>query len=121
MTPNEYQELAARTLDKEPSQPLTPEETMIIWNVVGLGGEAGEVCEYLKKGIFHRHGYDPDVVREELGDCLWYIAGLCTQMGFSLGDVMQGNIDKLVARYPGGFSIQDSIHRREYNTGGFDK
>lgn len=111
MTPNEYQQLAKRTLIDVPTQPLTPEETMIIWNVIGLAGEAGEVADYLKKGIFHRHGYDADVVREELGDLLWYVAGLCTQLGFSLEDVMQGNIDKLKARYPGGFSVEDSINR----------
>lgn len=111
MNPDQYRKLAARTLITAPVKPLTPSETMIIWNAVGLAGEAGEVVDYLKKGIFHQHGYLVEHVQEELGDLLWYVAGLCTQMGFSMESVMERNIDKLKQRYPGGFSVEDSIGR----------
>jgi NTP pyrophosphatase (non-canonical NTP hydrolase) len=85
---------------------------MILWNALGIGGEAGEVVDYIKKGILHEHGISKDVLKEELGDLLWYIAGLCTQFGISLEDVMTYNIEKLRNRYPEGFSIEDSKNRR---------
>lgn len=111
MTPNEYQKLAKRTLLDVPTQPLSPEETMIIWNAVGLAGEAGEIVDYLKKGIFHRHGYDSGILKGEIGDLLWYAAGLATQHGFTLEEAMEFNIAKLKNRYPDGFSTSDSINR----------
>lgn len=39
-----------------------------------------------------------DLVKKELGDCLWGLAGLCEVMGWSLEDVAQMNLDKLAAR-----------------------
>ena len=53
MTAREYQLLAARTLIDAPDFQLTDEQVMIAWNVIGLAGEAGEVAETVKKGIFH--------------------------------------------------------------------
>lgn len=39
-----------------------------------------------------------DLVKKEIGDCLWGIAGICSVMGWSLEDVAQMNLDKLAAR-----------------------
>lgn len=39
-----------------------------------------------------------NLVKKELGDCLWGLAGLCEVMGWSLEDVAQMNLDKLAAR-----------------------
>jgi len=111
MTPNEYQNLAARTLISKPDFEITPEQIMIVWNALGLAGEAGEVADGIKKAIFHQHGLNPEKIKKELGDVLWYVAGLCTQLGFSLEDVMTGNIEKLKARYPKGYSSEMSINR----------
>ena len=44
---------------------------------------------------------------------LWFIAEYCTSMGWELEDVMQTNIDKLIARYPEGFEAERSLHRQE--------
>ncbi len=49
----------------------------------------------------------------ELSDMLWFIAEYCTAMGWNLDDVMQYNIDKLIARYPDGFEADKSLHRAE--------
>ena len=79
MNPNEYQKLAARTLwgsDKMPQ--LTPHEIEIIWNAMGIAGEAGEIVEHVKKGIFHKHGIDREKLAKELGDLQWYLAALAT-------------------------------------------
>lgn len=39
-----------------------------------------------------------DLVKKEIGDCLWGLAGLCEVMGWSLEDVAQMNLDKLASR-----------------------
>jgi NTP pyrophosphatase (non-canonical NTP hydrolase) len=115
MNADEYQELAARTLIGGPDFSITDEEIMIAWNALGLAGEAGEVADLVKKGIFHQHGLDRDRLRKEIGDVLWYAAALCSKLGFSLSDVMEANIEKLRARYPEGYSAQASKHRNQEN------
>jgi NTP pyrophosphatase (non-canonical NTP hydrolase) len=104
MISNDYQNLAGRTLLDKPIVPLTPEESMIVWNSIGLAEEAGEVAGYVKKTVFHRTEIDLDKLKKELGDCMWYIAALCTNYNLSLSDIMEGNIEKLKLRHPDGFS-----------------
>ena len=64
--------------------------------VLGLTGEAGEVSDLVKKGIFHEKGIDLEHLKKECGDVLWYVAMICEACGFNLDDVMQTNIDKLI-------------------------
>jgi NTP pyrophosphatase (non-canonical NTP hydrolase) len=111
MHANSYQELAARTLIHAPGFNISDVDLMIIWTALGLAGEAGEVAELAKKGVFHQHGIDKERFVKELGDCLWYIAGICTKLNLNLSDVMQDNIEKLKLRYPDGFSSDASIAR----------
>ena len=113
MDAKEYQQLAARTLLKEPGFKISNNEMMIVWNALGLAGEAGEVADLVKKAVFHQHGIVKENLANELGDVLWYIAALCSDLELDLGDVMQMNIDKLKARYPDGFSSMDSILRSD--------
>lgn len=115
MNPSEYQRMAARTLIDAPEFYFTDNDMMIIWNAVGLAGEAGEVSDLIKKGIFHQHGLDIEKLAEEIGDVLWYIAALCTKLDLDLGEVMENNIKKLLARYPDGYSSEDSINRENTN------
>lgn len=111
MKPGEYQELAARTLLDEPGFDVSARYMMILWNVMGLAGETGEVVEHIKKGILHQHGIDRDKLAIELGDVMWYVAALCTKLELSLDEVMAQNIEKLRARYPDGFTSSDSVKR----------
>lgn len=106
-----YQKEAARTLIDGPGFEISNKDMMVIWAGFGLAGEAGEVVELIKKGIFHRHGLDREKVKKELGDCLWYIAAICTKLDLDLTEVMEDNIAKLKLRYPDGFSSNDSIIR----------
>ena len=87
----------------EPDFHISDSQVMISWNALGLAGEAGEVAELVKKGIFHQHGIDQEKLKKELGDVLWYVAALCSNFGISLEDVMQHNVDKLKARFPDGW------------------
>ena len=134
MTGNEYQEMAMRTndgksTDRVISGLLTCDlEWLHNHNVVredtdgldfggvlngclGLAGESGEVLDMVKKWVFHDSELDKDHLKKELGDVMWYVAMICHSMGFDLDDVMQTNIDKLKARYPGGFDTYRANHR----------
>lgn len=111
MNATEYQKQAARTLIDAPGFDIDDDNMMILWNALGLAGEAGEVAEMVKKGILHQHGLFYEKMAKELGDCLWYIAALCTKMELDMGEVMAANIEKLKIRYPDGFSSADSVAR----------
>lgn len=117
MDANQYQLLAARTLIDKPDFEITDKHIMIMWCAIGLSGESGEISELVKKGILHQHGLDEQKMSKEIGDCLWYLAGLCTVLHLDMGQVMQENIDKLKLRYPNGFNSQDSISRKDVNHG----
>jgi len=103
MTIREYQEAAARTLLNKPPRNYTADEIMLIWCAMGLAGESGETADDLKKAIFHDTGINQDRIIKELGDVLWYAAGICTVLNIPLEVVMNENIHKLKERYPDGF------------------
>lgn len=121
MTGNEYQQLAMRTNDRANTPRLTNAISnchtitiaQLINGVLGLTGEAGEVSDLVKKGIFHEKGIDLEHLKKELGDCAWYLAMICDACGFTLNDVMQTNIDKLKARYPEGFDTYRANNKAE--------
>ena len=96
MTPNEYQKLAMRTC----SIPYDQKQDMLMHAVLGLTSEAGEVSGLFQKK-YQGHKLDPEHLEKELGDCLWMIAEACAALGWNMETVMQTNIEKLRARYPG--------------------
>lgn len=74
----------------------------IVYPTLGLCGESGEVAEKVKKLIRDRNGVMDaeflDLLKKELGDVLWYIAQICTEVGFSMGDVAEHNLEKINSR-----------------------
>ena len=107
MTFNEYQALAARTIDKN----LTP-KGQLMHSLHGLSSEVGEIHSIFQKQ-YQGHKVDETHLKSEAGDLLWFLAELCTAHGWELEEVAQGNIDKLIARYPNGFEAERSLHRAE--------
>ncbi|PIR73753.1 MAG: hypothetical protein COU40_00775 [Candidatus Moranbacteria bacterium CG10_big_fil_rev_8_21_14_0_10_35_21] len=73
-----------------------------VYPTLGLSGEAGEVAEKIKKVIRDKGGVVDDETRElikkELGDVLWYVAQIASELNLSLDDVAEGNIKKLADR-----------------------
>lgn len=109
---NWYQREATRTLKQDYSH-LTEKEVEMIHLAASINEEAGEIYGKLKKQIIHKHGLDVEKLAEEMGDCLWYIAGLATRLGLDLDDIMVANIEKLKKRYPSGFSEEQSKNRKD--------
>ena len=74
------------------------------WSIptLGLSGEAGEVAEKVKKVIRDKGGeFDDDTrlaICKELGDVLWYVAQIASELNLDLSNVAQGNLDKLADR-----------------------
>lgn len=112
ISPNEYQTAALRTANtkamEDPIEKITN-------GAMGLNGEAGEVIDHLKKYKYQGHELDRMYLAKELGDICWYVALLADGIGYDLETIMQMNIEKLKERYPEGFSIQRSLHRKENN------
>lgn len=80
---------------------------------LGLCGEAGEFADHIKKFVGHGHPLDREKALKELGDVLWYVARLTEMLGSTLKDVAAANSHKLRTRYPGGFSSEASVNRKE--------
>ena len=71
----------------------------------GLGAEAGEFTEIVKKMIFQGKPLNDENVyhmKRELGDVMWYWMQGCMALDVDPNIIIQMNIDKLKARYPGG-------------------
>ena len=70
--------------------------------VLGLAGESGEVAEKFKKLIRDKNGVMDDefkaAVKKELGDVLWYVSAICSELNLSMNDVAEANIEKLFGR-----------------------
>jgi len=96
MTFEEYQDLARKTA-------IYPnKDNNFIYPTLGLVGEAGEVAEKIKKVLRDENGIISEEKRgeivKELGDVLWYIANLSKEIGVSLEEVANKNLEKLQSR-----------------------
>ncbi|PFK18170.1 nucleoside triphosphate pyrophosphohydrolase family protein [Bacillus cereus] len=114
---DQYQEAALRTWNTNQDF-----GGRVLNAALGLSGESGEVADIVKKAIFHGHGFDPahcpgeeegntHKIALELGDILYYISIMSHEMGYTLEDIAQMNIEKLAKRYPVGFSREASQAR----------
>lgn len=93
---NSYQQQSRRTWS------LIRTDHPIVYPTLGLTNEAGEVAGKIKK-IFRDKGgqiseQDRQALKAELGDVLWYLAQICTELDLSLEEVAQANLQKLFSR-----------------------
>lgn len=99
MNLNDYQAEALRTAGPTVRGDLA-------YSMGGVGGEAGEYLDVVKKHLWH--GKDHDASRQqalkELGDLLWGIAQAADAWGWTLDEVARANVVKLRLRYPAGFT-----------------
>lgn len=90
---------------------------LLLTGALGLSSETGEFTEIVKKMVFQGKPYTEENryhMKRELGDIAWYWVNACRALGYDPNDVLQENIDKLKARYPGGhFDATHSENRKE--------
>lgn len=74
----------------------------VYYPTLGLVGEAGEIANKVKKIMRDGDGVITDDVRKtlskEIGDVMWYIGRLCSELDIYLDDVCSANLDKLLDR-----------------------
>lgn len=92
---DEYQEVAWGTA-------MYPQKgNNLYYPALGLG-ESGEVQGKVKKIMRDDNGVVSEEKREaikaELGDMMWYIAALATELGLKMSDIAKANVDKLLSR-----------------------
>jgi NTP pyrophosphatase (non-canonical NTP hydrolase) len=92
---SEYQRFSRRTA-------AYPRDAWLAYPALGLAGEAGEVAEHVKKVIRDDDGVVADERRaamaKELGDVLWYVSQLASELGLELEDIARENLEKLFSR-----------------------
>jgi NTP pyrophosphatase (non-canonical NTP hydrolase) len=105
---DEYQKAAMETV-------VYPDEIGLAYTALGLAGEAGEIANKVKK-VYRDSGGVLDTGRraaiaDEMGDALWYLAALATELGVSLDKVADDNIAKLAQRAEAGVLQGDGDNR----------
>ena len=92
---SDYQHFSRRTAEY-------PREAWLTYPALGLAGEAGEVAEHAKKAIRDDAGMITgerrDALAKELGDVLWYVAQLASELGLDLDTIAGENLEKLFSR-----------------------
>lgn len=87
----------------------------IIYPTLGLANEAGEVAGKIKKIFRDRGGVitsaDREALKQELGDVLWYLAQICTELDLTLEEVAEANLVKLFSRMERGAIGGDGDNR----------
>lgn len=74
----------------------------IVYPTLGLANEAGEVAGKIKKIFRDKAGVigeaEREALKQELGDVLWYLSQICTELDLTLEEVAGANIEKLASR-----------------------
>jgi len=89
----------------------------LITAALGMGAESGEFTEVVKKIVFQGKPVNEDNIfhmKRELGDIMWYVAQACMSLDTTIDEIIEMNVEKLQARYPGGsFDVHYSENRQE--------
>ena len=85
---DQYQRKASETA-------IYPEENAVQFLSLGINGESGEVAEKVKKSV--RDGKELEL-KKELGDVLWYLSALASELDLSLEEIAEKNIEKIKDR-----------------------
>ena len=106
----EFQLKSTRTLNQ-----ALPKDMNIVNMCLGAYGEFSEVSELIKKHVFQGHELNREKVKEESGDTMFYLVNLATELDIDMTEVLQNNVDKLLVRYPEGFTAKASVERVDVN------
>ena len=127
---NKYKEFVEEVTSLESNKTMVLKNTMeelekesgvnialLLTGAIGIASEGGEFAEIVKKCIFQGKPLDADTIfhaKRELGDIAWYWINSCRALGLDPNDVLEENVNKLKARYPGGeFDVHYSENRKD--------
>lgn len=113
MTEHTHEDLVSR-LAKHPGDilaALTHLQMDLIHGAMGVSGEAGELLDAVKKYAVYNKPLDHQNVVEELGDIEFYLQMIRRSLNISRETTLQANINKLLKRYPEGYTDQ-AAHAR---------
>ena len=89
----------------------------LMTGAIGIASEGGEFAEIVKKCIFQGKPMDDETIfhcKRELGDIMWYWITACRALSLDPNEVIEENVNKLKARYPGGeFDVHYSENRKD--------
>ncbi len=113
---NQLSEMFYATKELEAKNPKV-NMSLLLTGGIGLSSETGEFNEIIKKCIFQGKPLNDETVfhcKRELGDIMWYWISSCRALGLDPNEVIEENVNKLKARYPGGeFDVHYSENRQE--------
>ena len=81
--------------------------------ILGIGTEAGELLDVVKRRKVYHQLLDMVNIKEEAGDLLHYIARLLDACGWTFEEVLEDNVMKLQKRYPDGYSHKAGLARAD--------
>lgn len=85
------------------STKIYPNNMKVVYPLIGLSGEVGELAEKIKKTIRDNNSVFTDEIKneikKEIGDILWYLASIADDLGITLNDAAECNINKILSRY----------------------
>ena len=109
----DYSSFDKRTYDLTKDIPVE----RLLTAALGICAEGGEFTEVVKKIVFQGKPVNDENIfhmKRELGDICWYLAQACMALGTTFDEVIEMNVEKLKARYPGGeFDVHFSENRKE--------
>ena len=106
-TANQYQQPSDKYQQQAATTAIYGHQHAVIYPALGLAAEAGEVANKVKK-IMRDGELDREGIADEIGDCLWYIANIASDIGYSLEEIADMNLTKL----------QDRQHRNKLSGSG---
>lgn len=112
---NDSEKLIARIRELEASTDVNI--TLLLNSLTGLSAEGGEFAELPKKILWQGKPLDEPTIfhmKRELGDVMWYWMNACRALNLDPQTVIDENVNKLKARYPGGeFDSHFSENRKD--------
>lgn len=93
----------------------------IVYDLDGSWGMTGAISAAIANGrlngtyqkVLQGHEWNEATVKRALGNIFGHVMGVARCCGSAPDYVLQTNIDKLKARYPEGFSTDQSLHRAD--------
>lgn len=127
---NKYKEFVEKVTSLESNTTMVLKHTMeelekesgvnialLLTGAIGIASEGGEFSEIVKKCVFQGKPLNDETVfhaKRELGDIMWYWINSCRALGLDPNEVVEENVNKLKARYPGGeFDVHYSENRKD--------